>query len=237
MYGPCDLGLGYPELGYVRLNELQRMTVRVPPAGSVGIDLEQDLYFKPSHSLSTYAESARQNGAITDNPRLLGRRPVPSLTSRSSVLLKSGKRRSYMASSYPSNRTTSGTQPRLDCVGRCSHSHFTHEHSWPDGKSGQHLALPALGGGRPNRRQKGTPRERRCQSLCPAPRTITPDNDLWLAYRRDTFDAGLAAGPATAAASGDHSQDTAHTRSRNRLASRTGIACVPERRRPARSLL
>ena len=68
LYGLCDLGLGYPELGYVRLSELQSMTVQIPPAG---IGLEQDLYFRPSHSLGVYAEAARQNGAITDAPRLL----------------------------------------------------------------------------------------------------------------------------------------------------------------------
>ena len=71
MYGLCDLGLGYPELGYVRLSELQSMTVPVSPGGSIGMGLEQDLYFKPSHSLSTYAEAARQNGVITEEPRLL----------------------------------------------------------------------------------------------------------------------------------------------------------------------
>ena len=71
MYGLCDLGLGYPELGYVRLSELQSMTVRVPPGRSDGIGLEQDMYFEPIHSLSVYAEAARQNGTITDNPRLL----------------------------------------------------------------------------------------------------------------------------------------------------------------------
>ena len=59
LYGLCDPGLGYPELGYVRLSELQSTTVRVPPAGSVGIGLEQDLYFKPSHSLIAYAEAAQ----------------------------------------------------------------------------------------------------------------------------------------------------------------------------------
>ena len=71
MYGLCDLGTGYPEIGYVRLGELQSVTVRVPPAGSGNIGLERDLYFKPSHSLSAYAAAARQHGAITDNPRLL----------------------------------------------------------------------------------------------------------------------------------------------------------------------
>ena len=71
LYGLCDLGIGYPELGYVRLSELQSMTVRVPPAGSVGTGLEQDVHFKPCHSLSVYEEAARKNGAITDDPRLL----------------------------------------------------------------------------------------------------------------------------------------------------------------------
>ena len=55
----------------MRLSDLQNMTVRVPPAGSVGMGLEKDLYFKPNHSLSVYAEAARQNGAITDDARLL----------------------------------------------------------------------------------------------------------------------------------------------------------------------
>ena len=67
----CDLGTGYPEIGYVRLSELQSITVRVPPTSSFGMGLEQDLYFKPTHSLSIYAEAARQHGAITDDPRLL----------------------------------------------------------------------------------------------------------------------------------------------------------------------
>ena len=71
LYGLCDLGIGYPELGYVRLSELQSTTVRFPPAGSVGMGLEQDLYFKPNHSLSVYAEAARQHGPITDDPELL----------------------------------------------------------------------------------------------------------------------------------------------------------------------
>ena len=71
MYGLCDLGTGYPAIGHVRLSELQRVTVRVPPTGSAALGLEQDLYFKPSHPLSLYAEAARQNGAITDDPMFL----------------------------------------------------------------------------------------------------------------------------------------------------------------------
>ena len=53
------------------MSELRSMTVRAPPSGSVGIGVEGDLYFKLSHSLSIYAKAARQNGAISDNPRLL----------------------------------------------------------------------------------------------------------------------------------------------------------------------
>ena len=65
LYGLCDFGFGYPEIGYVRLSDLQSTTVPVLPAGSVGIGLEQDLHFKLSHSLSAYAEAAWQNDAIT----------------------------------------------------------------------------------------------------------------------------------------------------------------------------
>ena len=68
LYGLCDLGFGYPELGYVRLSELQSTTMPIPPAG---IGPERDLHFKPSHSLSAAAEAAQQNGAVTDDPSLL----------------------------------------------------------------------------------------------------------------------------------------------------------------------
>ena len=67
----AQVGLTDPELGYVRLSKLQRMTVRLPPHGSVGIGFEQNLCFKPSHSLRAYAEAARQSGAITDDAKLL----------------------------------------------------------------------------------------------------------------------------------------------------------------------
>ena len=65
LYGLCDFGFGYPELGYVRLSELQNTIVPVPPAG---IGLEWYLHFKPSHSLIAYAEAAQQNGAVTTPP-------------------------------------------------------------------------------------------------------------------------------------------------------------------------
>ncbi|WP_438346819.1 DUF2958 domain-containing protein [Methylorubrum populi] len=52
-FGPCDLGVGCPELGYVRLSELR--TVR----GKLGLPVERDLWFIPAAPLSAYAAAAR----------------------------------------------------------------------------------------------------------------------------------------------------------------------------------
>jgi len=41
MFGLCDLGLGFPELGCVSMNELQ--SVR----GPLGLGIERDLYWTP----------------------------------------------------------------------------------------------------------------------------------------------------------------------------------------------
>lgn len=57
-FGLCDLGLGYPELGYVSLREL--LTVR----GHLGLPVERDLYFTPTKTLTAYAEQARVDGRI-----------------------------------------------------------------------------------------------------------------------------------------------------------------------------
>jgi hypothetical protein len=57
-FGLCDLGLGYPELGYVSLAELA--SVR----GKLGLPVERDLHFAPAKTISVYAEEARQHGGI-----------------------------------------------------------------------------------------------------------------------------------------------------------------------------
>ena len=57
-FGLCDLGLGFPELGYVSLAEL--MTVR----GRLGLFVERDLLFTGSKALSAYAREARLAGRI-----------------------------------------------------------------------------------------------------------------------------------------------------------------------------
>ena len=58
MFGLCDLGLGFPELGYVSLAEL--MSVR----GRLGLLVELDLHFTASKALSAYAREARLAGRI-----------------------------------------------------------------------------------------------------------------------------------------------------------------------------
>ena len=57
-FGLCDLGLGYPELGSVRLSEIA--SVR----GKLGLSVERDLYFRADRPLSAYADEARARGTI-----------------------------------------------------------------------------------------------------------------------------------------------------------------------------
>lgn len=52
-FGLCDLGHGFPELGYVSLAELQ--SVR----GRLGLPVERDLHFTASKPISAYAREAR----------------------------------------------------------------------------------------------------------------------------------------------------------------------------------
>lgn len=52
-FGLCDLGLGEPELGYVRLSELE--SVR----GPLRLPIKRDLYFTADKLLSAYAAEAR----------------------------------------------------------------------------------------------------------------------------------------------------------------------------------
>jgi len=57
-FGLCDLGLGFPELGYVLLSELA--TVR----GPLGLSVERDRYFVADRPLSAYVSAALAAGAI-----------------------------------------------------------------------------------------------------------------------------------------------------------------------------
>jgi Protein of unknown function (DUF2958) len=58
LFGLCDLGLGYPELGYVSLAEITSVK------GRLGLPVERDLHFVADKPLSAYAEEARVKGRI-----------------------------------------------------------------------------------------------------------------------------------------------------------------------------
>jgi hypothetical protein len=60
-FGLCDLGMGCPELGSVRISELE--SVR----GRLGLPVERDLHFVATHTLMTYARAAWNAAAITEN--------------------------------------------------------------------------------------------------------------------------------------------------------------------------
>lgn len=67
LFGLCDLGFGCPELGYASLAEIA--AVRLP----LGLGIERDFAFAPTHPLSVYAEAARRCGRITECPGHLAR--------------------------------------------------------------------------------------------------------------------------------------------------------------------
>jgi hypothetical protein len=56
MFGLCDLG--YPELGYVSLEEIE--SVKLP----FGLKIERDMYFEPTKTLKEYASNAKRIGSI-----------------------------------------------------------------------------------------------------------------------------------------------------------------------------
>jgi len=57
-FGLCDLGVGCPELGDVRLSEIE--SVR----GPAGLRVERDRHFQADKTLSAYASDARRRGYI-----------------------------------------------------------------------------------------------------------------------------------------------------------------------------
>jgi hypothetical protein len=58
-FGLCDLGQGFPELGYVSLQELASLR------GPWGVPIERDLHFSADKPISAYARQARLVGRIT----------------------------------------------------------------------------------------------------------------------------------------------------------------------------
>ena len=58
MFGLCDLGVGYPELGYVTLEDLEKLV------GPYGIGVERDKYFEADRPMSAYVAEAEAQGRI-----------------------------------------------------------------------------------------------------------------------------------------------------------------------------
>ena len=58
-FGLCDLGLGFPELGYVSMLELRALR------GPLGLPVEADQGFVADRPLSNYAAVAQAQGRIT----------------------------------------------------------------------------------------------------------------------------------------------------------------------------
>lgn len=59
-YGLCDVGLGSPEIGHVRLSDLAAMR------GPRGLPVVADEGFVARQPLSAYAEEAKRDGSIND---------------------------------------------------------------------------------------------------------------------------------------------------------------------------
>lgn len=57
-YGLCDLGLGFPELGTVRISEISAVR------GILGLPVERDRHWTPEQSLAAYAAEALTAGRI-----------------------------------------------------------------------------------------------------------------------------------------------------------------------------
>ena len=60
-FGLMDLGFGTPELGSVRLSELEAFQ------GPFGLGIERDLWFEGRWPISVYAEAARHAGRIVES--------------------------------------------------------------------------------------------------------------------------------------------------------------------------
>ena len=77
LFGLCDLGMGFPELGSVSLEQLRelRVPMRIVINGreevTARMRLERDLHFRPRHNLEVYADAAMRAAGITENPKAL----------------------------------------------------------------------------------------------------------------------------------------------------------------------
>jgi hypothetical protein len=76
LFGLADLGFGCPELGCFSLSELAGIRL------SFGLQIERDIGFSTSFSLSVWADTARRAGSISQAQSIIWRiesAPVPEL--------------------------------------------------------------------------------------------------------------------------------------------------------------
>lgn len=59
-YGLCDAGIGFPELGTIRISDLEAMR------GPRGMPVARDTQFVPRLTLSNYVRLAQRDGSIND---------------------------------------------------------------------------------------------------------------------------------------------------------------------------
>lgn len=59
-FGLCDLGMGTPELGTVRISELESYR------GPLGLGIERDRYWTPRDTIRDYARAAWEAGCIIE---------------------------------------------------------------------------------------------------------------------------------------------------------------------------
>lgn len=71
-FGLCDLGFGFPELGYVYLPEIMET------AEKFGLTIENDLSFDGRYPMSVYSAAARRHSRIVTDEQSLGNQPPPS---------------------------------------------------------------------------------------------------------------------------------------------------------------
>lgn len=57
-FGLCDMGQGYPELGYVSIDELAKLKLYFD------MKIERDIHFEAHMTISEYADQARETGSI-----------------------------------------------------------------------------------------------------------------------------------------------------------------------------
>ena len=60
LFGLCDLGHGFPEMGCVSLTELEE--IHFPP---FGLGVERDKFFQADRDLTEYCDEARELGYIS----------------------------------------------------------------------------------------------------------------------------------------------------------------------------